>query len=506
VRHAVEELGATGALATVLYRSPTQVVDASGIAVRNAGAAMEAAVLGFTDGLPYSAISAVCEAAVVGHDAGGESPRTHVVAAAEREDVAEAIADMVGEAGLTLASVTPIEAAVTARLLAEALSSGDDRTARLYVGAACSTFVVVRQRRIVFNRRIDLGVESLAASLTRPIKHADQSDAVELTPEDARAILLAHGIPARDLVVHPGLRLTGAQVLPLLQPVLQRFVVELRQSLRFGLAESDRTELSIAVTGPGAAIPGFVALIGGELGVATTRDEAYDIAPPGGATRRSELTDALAARSFLRHINLLPREMARQRRSHRLRRWLWIGGTAAIAMIGADALRTRAQLHRAQQDAETYQAQVGDIGALDEKGRLLQNVLMERRDLEALIDTEVGARVNFPVCMRELASLTPATIRLTTIGFTRSVEETRADVSGCALDVDGDESRNDLEKFIDSLRQSPLFRDVTLGHVSRGGLGSRMGQRFDASFAIVPFGGSAHDGMSAAAAREGSPP
>ena len=58
-------------------------------------------------------------------------------------------------------------------------------------------------------------------------------------------------------LIGEGYGLAGTQVVPLLQPVLQRFIVELRQSLRFGLNDNDRANLSLFITGPGSAVKGL---------------------------------------------------------------------------------------------------------------------------------------------------------------------------------------------------------------------------------------------------------
>jgi len=486
LRSVVEQMGVSGCPATVLYRSPTQAVDLADFAVRSPGQAVEAATLSCADSLPYSALSAVCEGAIIGRDAGGPTRQMHVVVAAEREDIAEAIVQMIEEAGLKLLSSTPLDAAVMAGFIGAALREKATRQGRLYIGEHTSFFVITNAGSLLFSRRIDLGVASLAHSLTRPIWVPGHDESIELDAATARDILHRHGIPDRDVIVHEPLALPGAKLIPLLQPVLQRFIVELRQSLRFGLNEEDRTDLAIHITGPGSAIPGFVEMIGEELGVAATSAAATgdDQASPSGFTA-GELADALGDQGLLRRLNLLPREVAWRRRIARLRRWLWTGAAAALVVIGVDGLRYHARVTDARVEADALASRIDDLEALQATGRKLRSALETMNELERTIAEEVGAAVDHRACLQELTRITPGTIRFTAVAFHRLSGQTMGTVTGYAFQRDGETARTDLEAFVQRLRESPLFEDVVLGNVAVGSIGSLKGQRFEATFAAV---------------------
>jgi Tfp pilus assembly PilM family ATPase/Tfp pilus assembly protein PilN len=487
LRPLVAELKVEGCDATVLYRSPTQAVELQAFAVRSPAQAVEAATMSCTDSLPYSAMSAVVEAAVVGRDASGDAPQTHVIVVAEREDIAEAIMFLVEESGLRLAASTPLDAAVIGSFVDAELSDRSSTRGTLYVGAHASFFTVMKAGRLVFSRRIELGLESLASSLTRSINIAGRPEPVEHDLDGARAMLRKHGIPGRDDVIDEAAGLTGIHVIPLLQPVLQRFMVELRQSLRFGVDESDRENLTVRITGVGAMLKGMAELIGAELGITTERDSAFehadDWAVPGAEP--GERTTALRDRSLVERLNLLPRAVSSHRRAGRLRRWMITGTAAALLVIAGDAVRQHARIDAAQLQADVYAAQLEDLRALEATGAQLTVVLTAKKNLESTIVDEVGSAVSYRSCMHELSRITPKTIRFTSIKFSRGIDGVTGTIIGFAFDDGTGADETDLEPFIESLAASPLFANAELGNVQMGTSDARDGQRFTATFEPV---------------------
>ena len=486
LRSLVDELNVGGAPVAVLYRSPTHAVELSGLAVSSVAQAVEAAKMSCTDSLSYSAMSAVCEGEVVGRDAAGTPRQTHVVVAAEREDIADAIVQLVEEAGLKFVSATPIDAAVLAGLVREAMAEKGATLGRLYVGEFISFFVVARGGRLLFSRRIDLGLESLATSLTRPIRTRNRDEPIELDMEGARTVLHQHGIPPRDKVVHDEYGLTGGEMMPPLQPILQRFVIELRQSLRFGVSDEERADLTIRLIGPGSALPGLADLFARELSVETNADSScagYDWAAPGSDA--GELADALRDRNFLKRLNLMPLDLAVRRRTGRLRRWLWTGAAAALVVIAADAVRYHLRLDGARMQANAWATQLAQAKKLKATEEKLQVVMEALSEVERTVDREIGLVPDYRACMQELSRITPATVRFTAVGFQRQPGVIVGSVSGYAFQRSPDTQRTDLEAFIDQLRSSPLFEDVVLGNVNKGTIKQAEGERFDATFVMI---------------------
>jgi Tfp pilus assembly protein PilN len=483
LKRAVNELGAQGLGATVLFRSPTQAVDLIGYQVRSGAEAVEAARLNFTEALPYPARLAVCEGVVVARDRRGGGRKTHVIVAAEREDCSEAMVHLVESAGLRVNAVVPRDAAVVARLVDRACRRRQEAIAWLYIGEHASFFLVIENGAIVYNRRIDVGVETLARTLAKHDRTAED-DAPVLDIDAARDYLADVGLPDPEGEPAPsGVR--AGELFHQLQPILQRYMLELRQSLRFGVGESATGQLRIQMTGPGAKLRGLAELIAAEVGLDAVGDEAYDRfswSQPGSAA--SEMMDALRVQKFITRMTLLPPDLAERHRTLRLRHWLWTGAAVAVLVIGFDTFRYHSRLTKSQEQATASTARLADLEALALAHSRLQAAIGAMGDLDQRIDEQMGQHIDYRACLHELSRLTPAAVRYTGLTLEHKDDGTRGSIMGFAFPEEAT-PRASLESFIEQLENSPLFTNVELGNVQRGEIGGREGQRFEAGFKVI---------------------
>lgn len=502
LRAVVAQLGVGSAAAVVVYRSPTQSVDLASFQLRSKAQASEAALLSVAESVPYPVNTAICAAEVVGCDRTEANRQTHVVVAAERDDVAGAVVQMVETAGLKFLAATPIDATIIAQLVRQVLRYGGSLRGWLHIGE-CSSFLVVGEHGDVrFGRSIALGLETIVQSLTRPFRLSGQDDPVELDSGTARRILHQHGIPGPNEIVHEQLQLTRRHIMPLMQPVLQRYIIELRQSLRFALPQEERASIAITITGPGCGIPGLAELIGEELRLdvaALPQYAAYDYRIP--AASGSELIEAVGDIRFLLRLNLQPRELAHRRRVGRLRRWLWTGVAAALALVGTDGISFQARLGDARMEAASLATATAGVEALQETQARLLAAIAAMDALEETIMAEVGARISLRAILQEFSRLTPGTVRLTSIRFQRNDGGMIGEVSGYAGEADPATGQTELEPFIKALKNSPLFDDVMLTSVQLDSSGPTKGQRFQLNVLAVAAPDSAQ--MHKIAAAEG---
>ena len=483
----VEQSRLQGCPATVLYASPTAVVDLHSAAVSSSGAAAESALLSCTDALPYSSLMAVTQAQVIGRDRTGDRRQTHVLVAAERNDVAEAIVECVEDAGLKYQSATPMDALILRRLAVEALHNMGEPKGSLYIGEHSSFFIVSGGGHIDFERRLSFDIRSMMNTLRRPIHRGGEGgQPIELSEFDAAEIVRQFGIPARDAVVHDPLKLTGTQIIPLLQPLLQRLVVELRQSLRFGVGEKQREQVSIVLSGPGVRVPNLATTLADEIGQEVTIDQSwneFDFTEP--VCPRGEVSRSLSRARIISQLNLQPNELAQTRRSKRIKQWLWTGAAAALAIIAVDYLQYDAQLKKAGEQAERLSMSAGDIEALRATSTKLKSTIDELTKLESHIDRESGSSASFHAIMNELTHWTPHSVRLTSINFQLLEERMVGQVNGYVFQSAGASDEASLERYIDDLRGSPLFEQVHLGNVQMGSVAGQDGRRFEAQLVAV---------------------
>ena len=489
----VEELGLSDTRTAVVYRSPTQAVDLCSYELRSAAEACQAARLTCTDALPYAAASAVCRAVAVGRDRGGPKRKMHVVVAADRTDAVRAIVDMVQTAGLSFYSLTPVDAVTMPRLIARAIQPRGEQHGWLHFGEHSSFFLVYGDGALRFERTIGIGLRTIAQSLTRPIRLPGGDESVELNDETARKILHNHGIPDTDEIVLEDPPLTRRHIMPLIQPVLQRFLIELRQSLRFGIAnEEERKSIAITVTGPGSRVPGFVGLLGWELRIDVTADEsyaAYDHLSP--ASPGSELLDAVQEPRSLTRLDLQPADVAQRRQVEGLRKWLWAGAAAALMFLGVDWVRYQSKLAAAEQEIEALTTAVDAVVRMEKTRDQLLESFAATNGLKATIASEVDVQADLEAVLKELSRLTPRSIRLTSLQFRRDADGTTGRTTGRALPLRPPDLRTELQSFVDDLKASPLFDEIVLRHVTADPSGPAAGQRFEAVFSLVLLPGRA---------------
>ncbi|MHC5006217.1 MAG: PilN domain-containing protein [Planctomycetota bacterium] len=294
-----------------------------------------------------------------------------------------------------------------------------------------------------------------------------------------------HGIPDTDDAVLDSPLLTRAHIMPQIQPVLQRYVVELRQSLRFGLPENERDAIDITVSGPGSTVPGLSELMAWELKLKIAPDPQYaefDYRSPAG--KGSELLDVMEDRQFLNLLNLQPGDTANRRQIGRMRRWLWSGAAAALVVVAFDAVRMSARLSDTRREQKSLEAAAAELQSLQKTHRTLNAALTAMGEMELVIAEEIGARPDLRAVLHELSRLAPDSVRLNSMRFARENRVMSARLYGRAAHVD-EQGRTELNPFIEALQASPIFANAELKNVDVGTAGDGTGQRFEATFDII---------------------
>ncbi len=481
----VGELDVDGASTRILYRSPTQSVDMASFGLRTAQQACNAALLLAGESLRYAANAAILKAVAVGRDVKSAERRWHVIVAADRIDVVRAIAAMAESAGLVLDTATPMDAAIMARLVKRALKFAGPQHGWLHFGEHSSFFILGGRGHLGFERAIGLGTETIIQSLTRPIRTPNE-EPINLDLSEAREIFHQHGIPATDDVLSEKHQLTRRHLMPQIQPVLQRYVVELRQSLRFGLPEEERDAIEISVSGPGSMISGLPELIAWELKLKFSVDSqssGFDHNSPG--TEGSELFEAMENTSFLDQLNLQTEEVEARRLSEQLRRWLWLGAAAAIAFVAVDGLQLKVRRTAAQIQVTALKQTAAGVKTLTTTQERIVAAIEALVQMEQVIANEVGAQADLRATFQELSRLTPASIKLNSMRLTRVGRNVKVQLYGRAIQVDAENSRTEVEKFVEALKASPMFEAVDLRNVERSLFEGKVGERFDASFQVI---------------------
>lgn len=510
----VEELGCAGRSAIVLYLGQGSVTTVcscpSSSPARDARRAAEMALTGLAEFAlednPFE-IGTITQDKPGAPTATGATRQTHTLAVADTEDRAAAIAAWAGAAGLRIVGLTPVDAAIqhdAARLCVQSDSPGEV-CAVLWLGEHTSALAVGRAGSLSFVRPIAAGVESLVDAAARPLRtRSPDSAPASLNRNTIRTILHQVGIPATGAVIpgHPDV--TGASLVPLLQPVIQRLAVEAKQSVRFGVAEADRPSVRLRVAGPGAAIPQLAAILSAQSGFPLLP------APAMKADQNDSSSACGVIAAYLPSERRVPRILPNAERQNivtsRVRRALWCGATAAAVLIAFDALQSRAALEAQTQTLRLLE----QTSSTEEAGaRSRETILRDRKELGAVeqrIRVQLGEVPDWPAVLRAIARATPAAVRVSTLEMSRSSDGASCRVRASVRTDGGQNAAEVIKVYLDGLGTIPLFEGVKLGACQRGLVDGHESQNFDFTIAAVSLPASpdfAHGTTADAAPRSG---
>lgn len=448
LEQALRQAGVSGGAADVVYGSPDQRSEVFSLAA-SPDAARRAARLALADQFPGGLDGHPEAATVLRRDRGGT---THVLACADRDDAADAVRGWLMRCGLRLNALIPAPGAqiVDAVRTFDRLA-GQGPIAIIDIASNATTLAAGRDGALEIVRTIAIGAETFAEAIFRTPRGNEAT--ASLTRTSAREILLRVGIPGRDVVLHEGLGLRGKDVLPGLQPAIQRLVVEIRQTLRFGFGQSESARLRVVLSGLAGRISGLGELVSDALDLTVEIDQTDPERPIG------LLADAEGAGT---ELGLLPRSEAIARRGRTIRSALAAGFALAAAVVG---LESAAALHSLREARATY----AQLSPALEQGRQLERTVERLRELaeragnaEAALVTAVGPRADWAGALAELGSIGSPSVRL--LEFDGEFEDARpiATLKGVAISLPG--TREDpLRGYIEALMKSQLAETVRIG-------------------------------------------
>lgn len=504
----VAELQASGLPATVVFSTPGAVIAINACPL-SAGkvAAVQAGSLALANVATVPIASGPSDVRILHVDApasnpgsspapAAASPRIHTIAAAAPDADVARLTEWAAQSGLVVDATVPAEAALAHETVR--LATGGERPiAVLCVGEHVSVLAVGCAGRLELIRSIAAGSQSIVEALLRPIRPSGNRDAIQLDHAAARRMLADVGIPeaGRSLPDMPGC--TGAVILPLLQPIMQRFAIELKQSLRFGVDEATRATITLRLTGSGANVPG--------LGAALARQASIGLHTPAGS-EPTATPSSITANATDVLPTLLAGSDSNQLTIRGLRRALLAGVAAAGALLAVDGVMTRLSLRAEQQRLEAIRANsAGNRTLTDLQDQALESRLAATA-LHRQISRTLGTTPDWGASLRVLADLVPPTVRVLEARLSDHGTPTCNLNAYIRLDQTVD-AAGEIRRFVDAISHHPIVSAVRLGNTQRGNVRGNEAQTFELSIEFVavetPFL-EAHS--SAAASEEGATP
>ncbi|MFM9996435.1 MAG: hypothetical protein ACKVU4_11625 [Phycisphaerales bacterium] len=466
---AVRELGAIGSPAWVVGASPDTVagVFSCPVAAGRSGvwrAARLALIEASSqpDSAPHAGVLlAVDRRAVNGDSSRGSARQAHVLAAADSADAVECLWSWMGGAGLSPRGVIPESAVALASACRAALGPRGRQSGRgvaclvMHVGERQTVLAAACAGRLRFVRQVALGLADLAAAFRRA-GEADGAGGDEGASTEAMELLRSVGIPQRGDTGLDVRGLSAGDVLPGLQPVLQRLAGEVRQSVRFGLVDGERDGVTLTLVGPGARVPRLAEVIATDTGVRP------------GATAGADATDRRTQLAALDPpLALVPagERAARERRG--VRRGVLVGVALAWLLVAADGVLTHLDARAGRRDLlalRTRRDGAARLESLDAQASAAVGAVVGARERRR---AALGQQVPWDALLVEIARRLPPDVRLDGVELGYDVERAVARVRCSAAEIAPGSAGRSMKAYADALGRLPLAAQVRLGSSQR---------------------------------------
>lgn len=510
----VIEFGCEGCPCLVVYHAPGSVTAVTSCShAAGATAALDAARLQLSSLAASPTDLSPSDFRTVSRDVGGSaedsSAQVHVLGIADSEENAAAIVAWAEKAGLRVEGLVPQDAAAIVSAI-DALSAPKRRggtTAAVWLGEHGGALAVGGPSRLLFVRTLGIGVHDLAEAMTTCSGSTDggsdsnaSKSAAGLDLDQSRAVLVDIGIPTAQQAL-PGLPgLTGASVLPALQPLLQRLAVEIKQSLRFGVSEEMRAELGLCVCGPGSAVGNLASTLSRMTGCGALREpeatvgsmaqDGMDWGLVGDRMPRISST-AHAGRLVLRHA----------------RRALKVGVGAAAAVLLFNAAAARMQLTRERERFFAIQTLTQGTEVSAEVQQVSVDARLEADALAERVRRRLDGSPAWGATLAAVSAAAPPVVKLTDIAF----KDRKAGAPGTAECVlhgrvtieGGSDPIGAIRRYSKNLEACPLVAAVRLGSTQIADTPDGEAQTFELSLTLVGVPREAR--VSAAGEKESQP-
>ncbi len=484
----VSEAGARGLEATLIYQVGSTTTGVFSCATTaGTAAAMEAAELALAEAAQSSLLASPSDFDVLAHDrpvkaAGGGaegSPQTHVIGIVDEDSTLSALHDLVTGAGLRPVSMVPATAIGFSACVRGAIESSRRQTdavcLSLHLGEHGSVLAGATRGRLRFVRQLSPGVESFVDALE---SGSDQTS-LDGGRTQAAELLACVGIPQRDQRLEGFGGITGQTILPLLQSVLQRLGVEIKQSLRFGVESHERERVVMSISGPGARVPRLGEVVAEQCGVSINEAAAVPSHGVHGET-------SVYLIGCLPSIGLMPMEQVERMGFGRIRHALWVGAAATSLLIGFDAWSSSLDLKLEQSNLLSLKAR---LEAAKPAAELFTKLTATQSALaHARLARDARFKSN-PDAVGVLAMLsvhTPEAVKLSHVQILSDGESPSVRIAGRAMTVAGVDPDAALRSFVESLSGVPLVQTCRMGATRRGAdEQGGMIQTFDLTLSLV---------------------
>jgi Tfp pilus assembly PilM family ATPase len=374
------------------------------------------------------------------------------------------------KAGLMPIAVSATPAAMSA-LASGCRQVGRDFQAILFLEEKASTLVVLGGDAPFVTTELPMGTADLTAALMRPIVSGE--NVIQLDEPAAVALRDEIGIPEMEQPIAK-LQIIGERVLPLLEPVLQKFAKQVTQWLAFATTCNGNVPISsVILRGPGAGLPGLATALATRLNLdVTPMPTGSDDISLGegmeGLSAESFAACAAASRMWTKLPDLMPPPVRRRRRVAQARRLLGECGPIIAAAVFALAILFGRIERDAKREISARRLQLSTMNELVGRNALWAAERNQARRISEELESFCRNTPSWIGVFKELSLMLPAELRaleyngqLTSAGFGLVVR------AGVHPDKTGRSFDEVVSQVVLILQRSAFFRRVEMS-ASRG--------------------------------------
>jgi len=439
-----------GVGALVAFESETSVSEAQAIPdgdIQNALASVRLAMCERLS-LPRRSESVCTKRVFAASREKGKSSGIAIVAASSEVDV-DKIQAWIERSGLQCAGIVPTGALLLNEVArASKTSSADGLQVVVHVDNYRSSLCVMMEGRAELLRTFEIGLSNLGEAIIRAADGCAKQNQLMNTQACVLEHLQTHGIPQRDMDYIAELGLSSNSVLPLLQPVLQRLCVEIKQSLRMVARRSGGAIARLELRGPGASVP--------RLRDAIAQSIDADAGTEGGVQEDMSVEGCLH-RGGWRELALSTAKVQAAAGYSRFRRAITCGAILGIVALGGESvhyLRVSADLDSQIRSMNRQLQQVRDFRTMSETA-----VEMDARlgKGHALLDEFLGSQPYWNAVLTALTKSAQSRVELTEIRGIGERNGASVLIYGVA---DASEGSTSLTDYIEELKTYSLGKSV----------------------------------------------
>jgi Tfp pilus assembly PilM family ATPase/Tfp pilus assembly protein PilN len=440
-----------GANVVVAFESPTSVAEAQSIPQGDIQSGLASLRLSMCErlSLPRQGES-VCTKTISSATKGKDPhPGVAIVSAACESNV-DSIRMWIERLGFRCVGVIPAGALLLNEVAQASKASGDSGlSVILHIDNHRSALCVVMKGQIELLRTFEVGLNNLGRTLIHAASGNPDNCLNSDTLSRALECLHLHGIPQRDTVYDDERGLSANAILPLIQPVIQRLCVEIKQSLRMVLRRAGGAQVQLQIRGPGSSVPRLPDTIA----------QFIDAEIVGGEDQHSDISvdDCLRSGGGWKELVLSSRRVSRTVNDQRFRRAMVIGGALGLVTLGLEAghyVQISSELDTMIQKMDGQIQQVRKFDALSQVAVDMDERLGQG---QALLDEFLGAQPDWNAVLTGLAMSAESRVELTEIRGIGDMNDATIQLYGIA---DAREGSTALADFIEKLQACRLCEAV----------------------------------------------